>query len=405
MSENGAPTIPSIYQPLNQEKKEIRLLRLVITDSGSVEGELQSFELANAPAYKTLSYAWGTDFTSQAILMNGSQSISISRNLHDFLQVFSRYGNRSWLWMFRKRPWIWIDQLCIAQDLIHEKNHQVGMMGEIYKRAEETIVWLGADPYHGAARALIRREIGACRNGELSGRSWSKDDSATLIALARLPYWSRQWIAQELALSKKRTLLYGDSELDWDDFEAIIGSVAIATEAFRALFKFVNSFDESRPKFADLDRTPYSRCYLLCTFVKDSQCQDPRDKVFGIQNTLPPALRVDVDYQASVWEVFLRTVKHWHAIFRESQGGEAYEDIFCSCCDWLAMGMGLLCPDRTINEQNQDPAFKQCVASLKENFIIPPEYTQGTENLLRFALTNVILPDDVWDWGQFPKAP
>ena len=42
---------------------------------------------------------------------------------------------------------IWIDAICInqsdKQSNMEEKNHQVGMMGEIYQSATEVLVWLG----------------------------------------------------------------------------------------------------------------------------------------------------------------------------------------------------------------------------------------------------------------------
>ncbi|KAK4554266.1 hypothetical protein LTR86_008794 [Recurvomyces mirabilis] len=37
----------------------------------------------------------------------------------------------------------WVDKLCIDQDNILEKNHQVSMMGDIYRHAFEVLIWLG----------------------------------------------------------------------------------------------------------------------------------------------------------------------------------------------------------------------------------------------------------------------
>ena len=40
---------------------------------------------------------------------------------------------------------LWVDQICINQDDLQEKNQQVAMMGTIYQRAWTTLAWLGED--------------------------------------------------------------------------------------------------------------------------------------------------------------------------------------------------------------------------------------------------------------------
>jgi hypothetical protein len=41
---------------------------------------------------------------------------------------------------------LWIDSVCIDQTSIHERNHQVGIIGDVYAFAERVLVWLGEDP-------------------------------------------------------------------------------------------------------------------------------------------------------------------------------------------------------------------------------------------------------------------
>lgn len=38
---------------------------------------------------------------------------------------------------------LWVDTLCIDQNDVIEKNHQLPLMGEIYSKASQVIVWLG----------------------------------------------------------------------------------------------------------------------------------------------------------------------------------------------------------------------------------------------------------------------
>jgi hypothetical protein len=44
---------------------------------------------------------------------------------------------------FSEGQYLWIDQLCIDQTNTSERNHQVQMMSNIYRRAYHVIVWLG----------------------------------------------------------------------------------------------------------------------------------------------------------------------------------------------------------------------------------------------------------------------
>jgi hypothetical protein len=38
---------------------------------------------------------------------------------------------------------MWVDSICIDQDSLIERNHQVRLMGEIYEKATTVLVWLG----------------------------------------------------------------------------------------------------------------------------------------------------------------------------------------------------------------------------------------------------------------------
>jgi hypothetical protein len=40
---------------------------------------------------------------------------------------------------------LWIDALCIDQENVIERNHQVQQMGEIFSRASNVLAWLGSN--------------------------------------------------------------------------------------------------------------------------------------------------------------------------------------------------------------------------------------------------------------------
>lgn len=41
---------------------------------------------------------------------------------------------------------IWADAVCINQSDVEERSEQVALMGEIFRRAYQVVVWLGPEP-------------------------------------------------------------------------------------------------------------------------------------------------------------------------------------------------------------------------------------------------------------------
>ena len=85
------------------------------------------------PRYKAISYAWGDAIFPHTLQLPSGQ-IAITDSLFGALKRFRREMGSVRLWA---------DAVCINQDGILEKNHQVAVMDQIYERAEEVLVWLG----------------------------------------------------------------------------------------------------------------------------------------------------------------------------------------------------------------------------------------------------------------------
>jgi hypothetical protein len=89
--------------------------------------------LDDAPEYEALSYVWGVPEFVKSIFC-GTEVIHITKNCSSALHHL-RHGMSS--------RFLWIDACCIDQKSGRERNHQVGMMGDVYGNAECTVVWLG----------------------------------------------------------------------------------------------------------------------------------------------------------------------------------------------------------------------------------------------------------------------
>ncbi|KAM5354574.1 hypothetical protein ACJ41O_001221 [Fusarium nematophilum] len=124
------------YAPFDLERAGFRLLRLQAGTQGSVECHLfQAYldEPEDIMPYEALSYAWGDKGHREAVIVD-DHVIFITRSLYDALQ---------YLRMPSEDRILWIDALCIDQNNIIERGHQVGHMSGIYGKAERAIIWLG----------------------------------------------------------------------------------------------------------------------------------------------------------------------------------------------------------------------------------------------------------------------
>jgi hypothetical protein len=140
-SSDATPEQAFVYQPLDTSVFSIRLLEIRRKYAGMISFHLKqnlTLDQAATTGYTALSYTWGPPEPVQQIEIDGTK-ITVRKNLYDFLSSLrpsrSEYNH------------IWIDQICIDQEAVHERNHQVSMMVDIYRRASCVKVWLGiGDP-------------------------------------------------------------------------------------------------------------------------------------------------------------------------------------------------------------------------------------------------------------------
>jgi hypothetical protein len=84
--------------------------------------------------YWALSYVWGTGEQSASIFIGG-KTLPITETLR--CALLHLHDAES------EETHIWIDQVCINQTSIAERNEQVSRMGEIFAKAELVVAWLG----------------------------------------------------------------------------------------------------------------------------------------------------------------------------------------------------------------------------------------------------------------------
>ena len=142
------------YRPLNSDVQEIRLLVVAPGDANDLlQGTLKHISLLEKPLpkYETISYSWGPRrLHSQPMRLDG-RLVHITQSSEAALKCM-RYADRPRV--------LWIDSICINQELDEEKSRQVALMSTIYSLCTRNLVYLGRTE----DRPLATRAVQSIRN-------------------------------------------------------------------------------------------------------------------------------------------------------------------------------------------------------------------------------------------------
>jgi Heterokaryon incompatibility protein (HET) len=282
------------------------------------------------PDYEAVSYTWGDPNNFSEINCNG-QPLIVPKSAETVLR-----GLR----LEDKTRVLWIDAICINQLDRREREEQVAIMGDVYKYAKRTLVWLGQDDDGFAEtvdsmqdvlsemrektdglkqlKSLIYSESGLVHNASQSqlGRQLGN-----LVKLYNHPWFSRLWVVQEVALSKECVCIFGRHEIPW---------IEVARTAVWMQYVIPQQHGTSRMDCAGIDNATvmwqYSereyglygpgqaRKLSLGNLLANSRhfkTSDARDKVYGLLalttwsmsgRQLPP--EITPDYRKSFMEVY-----------------------------------------------------------------------------------------------------
>ena len=230
------------YHFLNPQ--EIRILALHPgSGSGPLKGSLITRSLKNyiaaaeniliddGESFEALSYCWETSSRGcQFVTTEGN--ILITASLKSALYHLRRVD---------KTRLLWADGICINQNDLEERANQVRIMGDIYRAARRTVVFLGDekdDSTAGFERLCAWWKFNVAPYG-LNGRSVEETENRISMKLPSLPenaqppppstddFWvparkiwlrpwfTRVWIVQEFILARDVTIVCGDVEMPW----------------------------------------------------------------------------------------------------------------------------------------------------------------------------------------------
>lgn len=209
--------IADMYKYLSlADPRSIRVLELEPEQKNNSDLVTRLLEVSidDPPSFEALSYAWEGQSFDQGIVCD-EESLLISATCKAaLLRLRLRTKNRL----------IWIDQICINQTSLEERNHQVAIMGEIYSRAKRTIVWLGTDPRSDELlrHGLELRLVTACKVPLMFDRFalWYRGRRAfeSFNNLTSIPWFTRIWTIQEVSLAQEVKVVSPTRGMDYDKF-------------------------------------------------------------------------------------------------------------------------------------------------------------------------------------------
>ena len=359
------------YQQLNPN--EIRLLKPFSRSSNALSFEIIHVSLLSKPHYGALSYTWGPSGDAHAILLNG-QPFPIRQNLNDALQQVQHSKLiDQYFWVDA----ICINQGG-DDDALQERSLQITRMTQIYEQATKIFVWLGKPENEANNRLAFsmmkdfqKRYLDMILKGRPYRPWWWPHKPRTggldaadfclnlrpaydkrvfdvpgsqtykawlgIISLWNSPWWTRTWVFQESTIPEKHTLVFvrgvlvlpnsskvrflcGDQETGWPEITTT-NSVATTILTTRGIdSKFLIGAQISVDKLVEF--RSHRVQHLLTSFLdilqmfRDTQCFDPRDKVYAPLCLAPDDVRrcITPDYASkTVLEVYTDVVQYYLA--------------------------------------------------------------------------------------------
>ncbi|CAI6090769.1 unnamed protein product [Clonostachys chloroleuca] len=281
---------------------EIRVLDLFPTTSkdnkAELVGETRIVQLSEDPKYEALSYVWGDGVNASEITIDGN-CVTITEGLAAALRRIR---------LPTKKRTLWVDQICINQDDIEEKAMQVPLMGQIYAKTTQCLIWFGEiDKQFSVRTAMsalsIVNFIDGCADDDAFERSAppeleSEDtfeepiQALRSISVGQNQWWHRVWTLQEAILPSKSLALWGPLSIPWD---------VVINAGFVHLRTYIPALNNVTHSQRDVLFTLFAHTTGL-QWAKEAthgpldtafrwnfrQASDPLDKVYGFLGLFPP---------------------------------------------------------------------------------------------------------------------
>lgn len=319
-----------------------RLLEICPSQDSSepIACHLSSHELGTLVKYEALSYTWGSERASYAILVNETQFL-IRPNLYAFLTALRQHD---------VSRMVWVDAICIDQDDIAERNQQVLQMSEIYANAQVVNVWLGEGDassdrgivflidihdrvykHKDGPWSVVRTAFGTCKSPKADGDAFVKSlvqfeeffrpmlprlepftisDLNDAVKLLAKSWWKRMWTLQESVLCPNVICWCGSTTLPMRCFHTFAHFIYLSVNFNCWPASCVDTAVPVRSVWRSSDLTDHisQKGQISLTLALDStwnrMASDPRDKVMGLLGLVGRRADLAPEYNWSLEKIY-----------------------------------------------------------------------------------------------------
>jgi hypothetical protein len=265
----------------------------------SLKCSLRTTNTANNTQFAAISYVWGCSTKDQSVICEG-HIMMITSNLAKVLRRV-RLPDRPLC--------LWADSICINQEDMEEKGHQVAIMGKLYQAAERTLIYIGSDDdFQAPDVCSLLDEVNVMiqetsRSIDMSWDSfpYPEEDEQFLTdtrwhsfyVFLSQNWFDRGWVVQEAALSRNCQIIWGQSSFIWDMFmQAYIWISRRASAVYQSepfgdvqINAHMDAYLESHTDFARAfyDESSWGSPSILRTLncAKELDVSDPRDRIYA----------------------------------------------------------------------------------------------------------------------------
>jgi hypothetical protein len=260
---------------------------------GPVVCSISQYNLDVLPEFDAVSYAWNTR-GGFATISCGDGNLIVQQTVLELMERVRRPNETSKLW---------IDEICINQDDILERNAQVSLMDQIYLNAKKVVIWLGEEDERTDRldQLFVRLETAFFRPEDRSedipwrlGREWTD-----LAYFLDRPWFTRTWVLQEVCLAEDAVFQCGKYSWPFRRIQDILDKLlespsldatGIGSRLRRGATMFMHRWGLWSPGLSISELLISSRGSMSSLAV---------DKVYAILNLVRDPLSINVDYGRS----------------------------------------------------------------------------------------------------------
>lgn len=206
-------------------------------------------------------------------------------------------------------------------------------MSRIYSKALKVIAWIGVenpnfarqpssaktqafDRLHDLNNSRFKRPASPCiSKSKLEAVIQGPDEQLKLNSLAEIQartYWDRLWIIQELILARDIEIRCGTHVITWNSLHEAFLAIEIHRPEIllrRGIYGLIQDERLRREYFRLVD---IRSLFEFFENFSQSECSDPRDKVYGLLSLVPPCCQeaVKVDYSRTAHEIGVLMMAH-----------------------------------------------------------------------------------------------